>query len=479
MPAPDKPGTARSSNPANSTYVLGFEPKIIHDLRESMDAGLPLHPDAWVNTWVAEQLAEPRLQTEIVPLQQLQKWRINGENGNIEHETGMFFTVTGLSVRHRAPREILHWDQPIIDQPEIGILGILAKRINGVLHFCLQAKEEPGNVNSVQLSPTVQATYSNYTRVHGGITPPFLEHFISPAPEKLMFAKLQTEDGGRFLYKSNRNMIVLVDDNEDNDLPPSFIWLTLRQISQLFRQDNLIHACTRSILSALVPAVSTAPLPGRQPINLGDICQWLDSQKASNHFFAKRQGLNQLQEWHLDNSGAFTQLERRFFRIIGIQVRSVGREVTAWSQPILANPASGIIGLLIRHRNGRREYLMQAKAEVGNRTAVQLGPTIQITPANYIDNRRLTKPFLFDEFAAPSRYRVLFDNYQAEEGARFYKEAHRHLILELPAGVELALPTSFRWLTDAQLHFLLQMGEQVNPCARSIISCLMTGAVNA
>ena len=52
----------------------------------------------------------------------------------------------------------ISWDQPIIDQPEIGFLGILCKEIKGSLHFLLQAKIEPGNKNFVQLSPTLQAT---------------------------------------------------------------------------------------------------------------------------------------------------------------------------------------------------------------------------------------------------------------------------------------------------------------------------------
>ena len=33
----------------------------------------------------------------------------------------------------------------------------------------MQAKVEPGNINSIQLSPTLQATRSNYTKAHGGI----------------------------------------------------------------------------------------------------------------------------------------------------------------------------------------------------------------------------------------------------------------------------------------------------------------------
>ena len=43
--------------------------------------------------------------------------------------------------------------------------------------YLLQAKAEPGNINKIQISPTVQATKSNYTRVHGGKEIPYLRYF--------------------------------------------------------------------------------------------------------------------------------------------------------------------------------------------------------------------------------------------------------------------------------------------------------------
>lgn len=210
------------------------------------------HTDAEVDAWIDARRAESRLHTRLVPLDRIERWGIDPESGNIGHETGRFFTITGLKVRYRHLRAEIEWDQPIIDQPEVGILGILARRIDGLLHFCLQAKEEPGNIGAIQLSPTVQATYSNYTQAHGGALPPFVELFLEPPREAVMFARLQTEDGGRFLYKSNRNMVVLSPDVADDSLPTGYIWLTLRQIALLIRRDNLVNACARSILAGLV-----------------------------------------------------------------------------------------------------------------------------------------------------------------------------------------------------------------------------------
>lgn len=470
-----------------------FDDGTLVDLFISRTVGYALHDDRYVTDWLSEKLAHLRLHAEPVSLHQTESWHIDPVTGNISHETGRFFTIMGLKVRHRQGNTEIEWDQPIIDQPEVGILGILAKPINGILHFCLQAKEEPGNLNGVQLSPTVQATYSNYTLVHGGSPPPFLDFFLAPSPGSLLFAKLQTEDGGRFLFKSNRNMIVKVKEHDVPELPDGFIWLTLNQIDRLLQRDNLVNACTRSILSSLLlPAGRTRVMrrllhellpetppppdarredaPGHES-TLSEILQWMDDQKAMNHFLVKREGLNDLGEWRMDHNGFFSHRDGRFFRIIGINVTSPGREVTIWSQPILDNPEPGIIGLLMKNNGGQRYFLMEAKMEVGNRSIVQLGPTIQFTPGNYSENPKLKKPYLYEEFSGKGTLPLIGESRQAEEGARFYREEHLHRILLLPEGSSLDIPPEFHWLSEDQLCFFLHLGEYVNSCARSILSC--------
>lgn len=480
----------------------------VHDMSAVVDSrnlARALHDDLYIETWIQSIRKCSSLNTMIVPLDAVMGWNRDPLSGNLAHDTGRFFSVVGLQVRHRYNNFEISWDQPIIEQPEIGILGILAKSIDGVLHFCLQAKEEPGNIGAAQLSPTVQATYSNYTGAHGGGTPLFLEHFLDPPPENLMFARLQTEDGGRFLYKSNRNMIVAVGDDFPVQLPEGFIWLTLRQISALLARDNLVNACTRSILSTLFwagtvlgggtrqphpdndenPRHARADDPacpieepeiGTAPSGCHDLratLQWIDDHKARNHMRARQIGLSDLQEWELDVKGFFSHKEKRFFKIVGLQVSTETREVRSWGQPIIENPTAGIIGLLIRNGLHGMEILMQAKAEVGNRTTVQLGPTVQFTQSNYEGSKKLHKPFLYDEFTDPQAFRVLHESRQTEEGARFYREFHLHRVLMLPDDMQIDIPHDYRWLPVEHIAFLVHMGEQVNSCARSILFCLL------
>ena len=63
---------------------------------------------------------------------------------NIRHDSGKFFSIEGLKVSKEIGESNIVWDQPIINQPEIGLLGIITKEFNGILYFLLQAKKNPG-----------------------------------------------------------------------------------------------------------------------------------------------------------------------------------------------------------------------------------------------------------------------------------------------------------------------------------------------
>ena len=101
-------------------------------------------------------------------------WFYDDYRGEILNRRRSFFSIIGM-------REFIDGrfvqEQPVIIQPEIGYLGIICKEIEGVLYFLMQAKIEPGNINCVQISPTIQATKSNFTRAHGGKLPMYFDYF--------------------------------------------------------------------------------------------------------------------------------------------------------------------------------------------------------------------------------------------------------------------------------------------------------------
>jgi oxidase EvaA len=203
--------------------------------------------------WFKKKREESDMLVEEIPINDLDKWNVNDVSGDITHESGGFFEVIGVKVSNTFDREVgkKGWTQPMIANNPGGILGILMKKINDIPHYLLQAKAEPGNIGKLQLSPTLQATTSNLLKAHGGIRPLFAEYFDEPKNAKIIYAKWQSEDGGRFHLKSNYNMIVEVDENEDIDIPDSFIWVTLFQIKQLLKIENFVGPHIRGIISYL------------------------------------------------------------------------------------------------------------------------------------------------------------------------------------------------------------------------------------
>lgn len=202
--------------------------------------------------WLADWRAKHDGTVELVPIKQLERWYVEEETGNIRHDTGKFFSIEGVKIESRA-REVGSWYQPIINQPEVGILGIIVKQLDGIYYFLMQAKTEPGNIDNYQISPTVQATHSNYTRVHGGKLPQYVDIFLDREDPRynVIFEARQSEEGARFWKKNNLNIILEVPADELTEIPPEFCWMTLHQLKLLLLQPNLVNICARTVLSCV------------------------------------------------------------------------------------------------------------------------------------------------------------------------------------------------------------------------------------
>ena len=155
----------------------------------------------YVIEWFNKKREESDMIVEEIPINELDKWNVDPNSGNLKHESGGFFEVIGVKASNTFDREVgkKGWTQPMIAKNPGGILGIIMKRINGIPHYLLQAKAEPGNIGKLQLSPTLQATTSNLLKAHGGAKPLFAEYFDDENNPKIIYAKWQSEDGGRFL----------------------------------------------------------------------------------------------------------------------------------------------------------------------------------------------------------------------------------------------------------------------------------------
>lgn len=453
-------------------------------LRSLLTTDNPMNSTEELLQWIRSRNREVKVNINKIPFAEMENWIVNPD-GSLSHKSGKFFSIVGIDVTTDFGN-VGHWRQPVILQPEVGYLGILTKEIDGVLYFLMQAKIEPGNVNCVQISPTLQATKSNYSRVHEGKAPRYLEYFVNAKPENILLDQLQSEQGARFFRKRNRNIIIKVD--EDVPAHEDFRWMTLGQIKELMGIDNLVNMDTRTVISGLditdylTPTETLTGMSGfgKDLIASGltnhtlhpmrNILSWLTSLKSRYDLLVKRCAIKEMPQWK-ETDREIVRDDGRYFKIIGVNVSIENREVSSWCQPLVEPMQPGLCGFIIRKINGIYHFLVQAKMECGSYDVFELAPTVQCLTGNvFADN--VQKPPFADYILNAPREKVVFDTLQSEEGGRFYKEQNRNIIVEASDDLPLELPERYIWMTLGQLYEFLRFNNYLNIQARSLISML-------
>ncbi|BBA97272.1 putative NDP-hexose 2,3-dehydratase [Actinacidiphila reveromycinica] len=420
--------------------------------------------------WLAERGRATDFRVERIPFAELDGWSFDERTGNLGHRSGRFFTVEGLHVTEEAgpfgDGPYADWYQPIIKQPEVGILGILVKEFDGVPHFLMQAKMEPGNPNLLQLSPTVQATRSNYTKAHKGADVKYIEYFAGPRRGRVIADVLQSEHGSWFYRKSNRNMIV--EATGDVPLLDDFCWLTLGQISALLHRDNVVNMDSRTVLSCL-PHPDTA---ARALLSDIELSSWITGERARHDVRTERVPLASVPRWKRGES-TIEHEDGRYFRVVAVSVRAGNREVTGWTQPLFEPVGQGVTAFLSRAFDGVRHVLVAARVEGGFLDTIELGPTVQCTPDNYAHLAPPDRPLFLDTVLRAPADRIRYEAIHSEEGGRFLNAESRYLIVDADeSDAPQDPPPGFAWVTPAQLTSLVRHGHYLNVQGRSLLARL-------
>lgn len=419
-----------------------------------------------------------------VPLDALPGWQ---SAAAISHRLGRFFAVEGLSIETTfGPQS--RWTQPIIVQPEVGILGILTQCINGVQHFLMQAKMEPGNTNLVQFAATVQATPSNYQQVHGGRPTPYLEYFREHYRGRIIFDQLLSEHGSWYFHKRNRNMIIEVAANENVSVAEGFAWLTLGQLRRQLQHGNRVNMNARTVLSgisyAAPPGVVSTDMLHQQVVEsyatgggeteVAAAITWLIDQKSNYLLDVRRIPLHSMTEW-VQDADSIRHRDGRPFSIIGMSVEASSREISTWSQPMLEPTQLNIVALLCQRRSGVLHVLVQAMVQPGLIDRLELAATVHLSSdqsCSVNESRASERPPLAEYVNAPREW-VRVNNSQSEDGGRFLGADTTHLVIEVPEDHLVETPGNYRWMTLAVLNRLIHTGYYLNIEARSLIACLL------
>ncbi|MBO0611209.1 NDP-hexose 2,3-dehydratase family protein [Myceligenerans salitolerans] len=414
---------------------------------------------ASILTWLAQYRADHGLQVRRTLLDGMPGWHFD-DLGNLVHQTGRFFSVRGLETFDVDSRQVVE-SGPILLQRDVGVLGIITRRIGGVAHYLMQAKIEPGNPGQVQVSPTVQATRSNYDRAHGGGATAYLDWFLPTPSGQVEADSLQGEHSAVFFHKHNRNMIISVDQ----DIPESesHRWLTRTELRDCMWQDHVLNMDSRCVLAHL-PTLPVGPSRHTD----AEVQSWLTSLRATDLAEARLVGLDQVP--YLGDRGVIQASAD--FRVVGVQVSGGNREVVGWSQPLVEYTSTREELLLVAEHRGEPHLLIQARREAGSRAGFEAYPSVTHVGRDSPLSEELR------ELALSSQAEIVYSTVHSEEGGRFLGANSRYTIARVPDAVmERPLPAGYLWVTPAQAQMLTMGSYTVSVQMRTMLAVLTTGCV--
>lgn len=434
--------------------------------------------------WISELNATTYVDIKECSINDGTLWFYDDYSGEVLNRKRSFFSIKGM--RYFVNNQFIA-EQPIIIQPEIGYLGIICKEIDGVLNFLMQAKVEPGNVNCVQISPTIQATKSNFTRAHGGKLPTYFEYFENSQRYNVVYDQIQSEQTARFYKKRNRNMIMLI--NEDIEVYPTFRWMTLGQIKHLMCINNLVNMDTRTVFSG-IPLVleklqdsELASIEGMfsdksiyrsifetSPLNaLPKIYQIINNYKMFQEVVVALAPLNQLVDWQVDEFG-ITCNKTADFMVRYYDIEISGREVRKWSQPLFKALGKATFGLILKEVDGVKKVLVKMQPDLGAFDKVELGPTVYWESSrNEFEDNQVDQVF---RKAMKNGNGVKYDVILSEEGGRFFHEQNRNVIIEIDDQALSTVPDGYIWTDFGSLNYLVQVNNCLNIQLRNLISLM-------
>jgi oxidase EvaA len=388
--------------------------------------------------WLNKVKKQHKLIVKIVNLDQLKKWKIS--KSEIYHESKKFFKIIGLKINSNFYKE--NWNQPIIVQNEVGILGII-KNLK-TKKYLLQAKVEPGNINKMQLAPTVQATKSNYRQVHGGSKVPYIEHFLKL---KKIERYNQPEQGFRYLNKFNSNILLELKNNIK--IKENFHWFSKNEIRMLVsKKKNMINMDTISIFSSFIKKIKF-----NYSINTNKkIYSWLSQLDKNFYLKTKIIDLKKINKWSVNNK-KISHKSKKHFSIIGINITANKREVQNWSQPILKGKDLAFAGFLKAKFNNTNHYLCRYILKPGLKKST-IGCTINTSDINnYQECLNDTGKYFVKNFFLSQQFKknIIFDNILSDEGGRFYKCQIRYMIIAIKNPEIIDIPKNYLWLSYNQM----------------------------
>jgi oxidase EvaA len=370
--------------------------------------------------WIEDYRKQVKHEIKKVDFAEMEEWKL--KDGIIQRDDQSFFSIKAASTDHPETP-----DTVIVHQPEIGILGFILCIHNNALNILLHAKSEPGNINLTQIGPSVQATESNYNKKHSGRPTPFIDLFTDDGHHTI-FSITQSEQGNRFFNKYNRNVAVLVDTLDLDNVDKKFKWFKLTEVVTYLNEPHLFNTDFKSVMAHLFEFLipnETASIDGltnrlldsyrtQTTASTDSILTKIERRRKAHSFKSELVPLDALSGW--DAATVKMNNDSGHFNFDYFSITMYDRERIHWKQPLITKESTEKLILIIGTHQGQLCMVFKERYEIGYANYFQLGPTQQ---------------FDEDSYEVPNdEGKLIYSFKQSEEGGRFYKNKSIYAVYE-------------------------------------------------
>ena len=353
-------------------------------------------------------------------------WAIDG--GVLHNARVPFFHVAGY-VGDDAAEYLL------IVQKETAVVGLLTASINGVRHFLLNARSEPGLHGLCQFSTTIQSTPSNYLRKHGGSATPHIELFVDPGSSATVLHESLQYDWGQY-YAAKRKRFVILETSDVIPVSEPLVWVAEPTLCDLLRMDFSATTdlrCALAILRAERGQPREAVVVDYEPVSA-----------------ARQVRLSELSNWVIDDYGIRERTPHQRVSVEYVRASSPSREVREWGQPLVRVDEPDRVRLWTRSSEIGREFAVARHSQIG------------------LDGLSLYFPALLDGEGVVEQ-RVM----TSAEGGRFLRHQVNVELVTAPPNVTLA--EGAQWISQEALARLI-VTDTATSVELRLATSLVTGA---
>ena len=168
-------------------------------------------------------------------------WSITSKS--ISSETNKHFELVGVKASIGS-REVSSWYQPIVKDNVPKTYVFLIKEINKTPHIAVQAVEEDFSWSGPELGPSLHSIDSQSMLLEK-----LRDLGITSKQYRVIYDKLQSEEGGRFLEQKNRYMLIDLDNSVEVKMTDRFRWMTLYQLKKMTSLECSVNIEARTLLT--------------------------------------------------------------------------------------------------------------------------------------------------------------------------------------------------------------------------------------